>query len=221
MLLAQPLSRHRGFCLLETFLRIVSPGIMEESLTWGGAGLLWWVMGLHCQHSWGSRNAGPRGRQALVPSTSSTFFTCSKQWYVTENLLSVSAEIILTLLLPLLIPIFCTHPVQGKMKGGDTMEKCLVSSKMKILQYARAGMSRRKAALRICGFVSAVTHAWNTPEMCTAWPAMTNYRSSFLPLPTNFPHSADLADILSCCGWLFGEAWMLSFISVLCRNMQK
>lgn len=114
MLLAQPLSRHRGFCLLETFLRVVSSGTMEESLTWGGAGLLWWVMGLH----WVSRNARPRGRQALVPSTSSAFFTCSKQWYVTENLLSVLAEIILSLLLPLLIPIFCTHPVQGTMKRG-------------------------------------------------------------------------------------------------------
>lgn len=82
------------------------------------------------------------------------------------------------------------------------MKKCQVSSKPKILQYARARMLRSKAALHMCVFVSAVTHAWNTPEMCTAWPTIANYRSSFLPFPTNFPRSAALADILSNMLWL-------------------
>lgn len=82
------------------------------------------------------------------------------------------------------------------------MKKCQVSSKLKILQYARACMLRSKAALHMCVFISAATHAWNTPEMCTARPTIANYRSSFLPFPTNFPRSAALADILSNVVWL-------------------
>lgn len=38
--------------------------------------------------------------------------------------------------------------------------------------------------------------------MCTASPTIANYRSSFLPFPTNFPRSAALADILSNALWL-------------------
>lgn len=57
-------------------------------------------------------------------------------------------------------------------------------------------------ALHVCAFVSAVRHAWNALEMCTAWPTIANHRSLFLPFATNFPRSAGLADILSNVLWL-------------------
>lgn len=72
--------------------------------------------------------------------------------------LSVLADINLHLLLPLLILVFCTHPVPW-VRRGSTMKKCQISSKLKILPLTRACMQRSKAAFRLCAFVSAVTHA--------------------------------------------------------------
>lgn len=115
--------------------------------------------------------------------------------------LSVLADINLHLLLPLLILVFCTHPVPW-VRRGNTMTKCQISSKLKILPLTRACMQRSKAALHLCALVSAATHAWNALEMCTAWPTIANHRSLFLPFPTNFPRSAGLADILSNVLWL-------------------
>lgn len=76
-------------------------------------------------------------------------------------------------------------------------------------------MQRSKAALHVCAFVSAVTHAWNALEMLTAWPTIANHRSLLLLFPTNFPRSAGLADILSNMLWL--AVWGgLDTVSYLC-----
>lgn len=85
MLLSQSLSRQRHFSLLETLLHVLSTGTMEDRLTWGGA-------------------AWPRGGcgAAEQETGSYPFPTLS---ILAEPFLSALACIILSLLLPLLIPV--------------------------------------------------------------------------------------------------------------------
>lgn len=123
----------------------------------------------------------------------------------------------LPFLLSFLIPISCTCPVPWA--RGGIITKCHVSSKLKILQYVKAWMSRSKAALHMCSFVSTVTYTWNTLEMCTAWLAIANHRSSFLSFLTNFPWSAALADILSNVLWLAAQGGLEALLHICA--MQK
>lgn len=156
-------------------------------------------MGVHHQQGWGSRISGQRGRQALVPSLPSAFFLYSKQQCVTESFCLSWYKFTFT---PSVADPGLLHTSYARLRRGNTMKKCQISSKLNILQLTRACMQRGKAALHVCAFVSAVSNAWNALEMCTAWRTIANHRSLLLLFPPNFPRSAGLADTLSNVLWL-------------------
>lgn len=104
----------------------------RSSIAWGGEGLR-------------------RRKQALIPYSHTAF----------SQSLCFLPSVILSLLLPLLIPVSCMFPALSKGKIQQKTSELAADWRF----YNMIELSS-KAALLTCGFISAVTHACNTPEIC-------------------------------------------------------